>query len=310
MWNAEWNQRASLRWLSLTGDGNVATNEDRNYFSPQLVRVNAHPLVLQHGPEMLKRLQRRHLYRYLAATEAIEIEMVNPALRTVMSTGIAPKFVLDAYKIYTDEGFHALMCMDLRNNISDGEMPYLLRYRSAALQKTLGLADVANRDDADLILLAITCVNETMIASSLSQATDQTVYPALRELVMAHARDEAAHNVYFTELMVDLFPRLSARERRLLGDLMPDIFNCLHLSDLAGVRGDLTAEGFSTQETDTILRETFTDEVDHDGVRRVCRSSMRMLERSGLFDDEAARSRFSEGGLSYLLAPQAPAAAG
>lgn len=301
MWSLEWNQKASLKWLSLTGPENVAAGGDMNYFSPQLVRVNAHPLVRGKGAHVVKNLQRRHLYRYLAATEAIEIEMVNPALQFVMSSDVAPKFVLDAYKIYTDEGFHALMCMDLRKNLSNGEMPYLLRYRSSALDSTLSLASTGNERDAQLILLAITCVNETMIASSLSQATDYTVFPALRELVMAHARDEATHNIYFTELMVDLFPRLPAREQGLLADLMPNIFNCLHLSDKAGAENDLRAEGFDESEIQMITGETFGGEVDHDGVRRVCKSSLRMLDRSGLLDFRNARQAFVDKGLGYLV---------
>ena len=300
-WSSEWDQKASLRWLSLTGPRNVAIPAGMNYFSPHLVRVNAHPLVTKGGDPVIKALQRRHLYRYLAATEAIEIEMVNPALQFVMSSDIAPRFVLDAYKVYTDEGFHALMCMDLRNSISDGEMPYLLRYRSSALDTTLALARAGSEQDARLILLAITCVNETMIASSLSQATDRTVFATLRELVMAHARDEAAHNLYFTELMVDLFPRLSTREQRLLIDLMPDIFNSLHLSDKTGAENDLRAQGFGESEIQIILGETFNGEVDHEGLRRVCRSSLRMLERSGVLDAPQAKEAFAEKGLNYLL---------
>lgn len=301
MWSADWNQKASLKWLSLTGPENVAAADDMNYFSPRLVRLNAHPMVARRGLQVFKALQRRHLYRYLAATEAIEIEMVNPALQFVMSSEIAPKFVMDAYKIYADEGFHALMCMDLRNNISNGEMPYLLRYRSSALDKTLSLVHAGTERDTQIILLAITCVNETMIASSLSQATDHTVFPALRELVMAHAMDEAAHNIYFTELMVDLFPRLSAREQCLLVDLMPDIVNSLHLPDRTGAENDLRAEGFSEPEIQTILGETFTREVDHEGVRRVSRSSLRMLDRCGLLSTPRAKDAFADKGLGYLL---------
>lgn len=163
MWNAEWNDKASPRWLRLTGGGNVAGEVDRNPFSPHLVRVNTH------------------------------------------------------------------------------------------------LAD-------------------------------------------------APHNVYFTELMVDLFPRLSERERRLLRGLMPDLFSRLHLWDVAGVRGDLAAEGFCEQQVDTIGNESFTRDVDYDGMRRASRSSMRMLERCGFFDEASARRRFAEGRPGYLLAPAAAAA--
>lgn len=303
MWSTQWNEKASLRWLSLCGPDSIAEpgEQHRNFFSPQLVRINAHPLVQARGSATQRSLQRRHLYRYLAATEAIEIEMVNPALRFVMASPIAPDFALDAYKVYTDEGFHALMCTDLRRNLAQGDMPYLLRYRSLALDQTLALTHVAQRDDAELILLAIACVNETMIAASLSQATDTTVYPALRELVMAHARDEASHNVYFSGLMTDVFPRLSRREQRLLRELMPDIFLRLHLSDLDGVRADLAMEGFDSQERERIAHETFDVPVDHEGMRRVCASSLHMLRRCGHFGDPAAREAFEAAGLGYLL---------
>jgi hypothetical protein len=301
MWSTEWNEKASLRWLNLCGPESVAQHGERNFFSPQLVRVNAHPLVQRRGHDTHKRLQRRHLYRYLAATEAIEIEMVNPALRFVMASPIAPDFALDAYKVYTDEGFHALMCTDLRRNLAQGDMPYLLRYRSSALEQTLALTQVASREDAELILLVIACVNETMIAASLSQATDASVYPALRELVMAHARDEASHNVYFSGLLTDVFPRLSRREQSLLRELMPDIFQRLHLSDLDGVRADLAMEGFDADERDLIVHETFEGPVDHAGMRRVCASSLHMLRRCGHFNDADAREAFVAAGLGYLL---------
>jgi len=296
-----WNEKACIRWLSLTGSESLTVANHMNYFSPHLVRVNSHPLVASKGLYLVRAMQRRQLYRYLAATEAIEIEMVNPALQFVMASEIAPRFVLDAYKVYTDEGFHALMCMDLRKNISNNEMPYLLRYKSFALSETLALTRKSNDDDANLILLVIACVNETMIASSLSQATDSSVFPALRELVMAHAKDEAVHNIYFTNLMVDFFPRLSVREQNLIAELTPDIFNSLHLSDIAGVERDLRAEGFSDSEIDSIIGETFDVEVDHDGMTRVCHSSMRMLNKCGLFDIKNAKSGFVENGLGYLF---------
>ncbi|MES2743269.1 MAG: diiron oxygenase [Pseudomonadota bacterium] len=305
MWGNDWDKNASVKWLSVNHETNAYDDPNLNFFSPNLVRINAHPLVTKRGDATVRALQRRHLYRYLASTEAIEIEMVNPALMFVMDSDIARETINDAYRVYTDEGFHALMCVNLRKSLADdGEIPYELRYRNSAMDAVMSMCRTANPEDNRLILLAIACVNETMIASSLSQATDKSVYPALRNIVLAHARDEAAHNTYFSNLMVAFWPRLSDRERTLLTDLMPRIFTDLNLSDRTGVEGDLRAEGFSKEDIDAIGGEIFTDKVDFDGMRRVANSSLRMLSRSGFWKDPRAVEGFRAAGLGELIADQ------
>ncbi len=301
MWGDTWDVNAAVKWLSLDQGSEEYETERKNFYSPHLVRVNTHPLVLGRGEDTVRALQRRHLYRYLASTEAVEIEMVNPALMFVMDSYIAPEAINDAYKVYTDEGFHALMCVNLRQNVAQGDIPYLQRYKNSALQQVLALCDRADARDGNLVLLAVTCVNETMIAASLSQATDHTVYPALRQIVMAHARDEASHNVYFTKLMSQFWPRLSTREQRLLVDLMPTIFNGLSLSDISGVRRDLQAEGFGQNEVDTICGEVFDNAVDIDGMRRVANSSIRMLTKAGFWNCPGAVDGFRQQGLAELV---------
>jgi hypothetical protein len=301
MWNGNWDTHAAVKWLSLEEISSEYETERMNFYSPHLVRVNAHPLVVRRGEDVVRALQRRHLYRYLASTEAIEIEMVNPALMFVMDSDIAPEAIHDAYKVYTDEGFHALMCVQLRESVADGEIPYLQRYKNAALHSVMSLRELPDKNDSNLVLLAITCVNETMIAASLSQATDHTVYPALRQIVMAHARDEAAHNVYFTKLMSQFWPRLSTREKNLLAELMPAIFNRLSLSDEAGVRRDLIAEGFDDGEASIVCGELFGNPVDIDGLRSVANSSIRMLTKAGFWLHPGAVESFRQQGLAQLV---------
>lgn len=303
MWGNDWDKNASIKWLSLKNDPEQYKDEGLNWFSPNLVRINSHPLVSARGNGTIRALQRRHLYRYLASTEAIEIEMVNPALQFVMDSDIAREAISDAYKVYTDEGFHALMCMNLRKSLAeDSNVPYEKRYKNSAMEAVLSMCTTANGDDNRLILLLIACVNETMIASSLSQATDKSVYPALREIVLAHARDEAAHNTYFSNLMVSFWPRLAERERRMLTDLMPRIFTDLNLSDRSGVEGDLRAEGFSESQIEAIGGEIFTDKVDFCGMKRVANSSLRMLSRSGFWKEQRAIEGFRAVGLGELIA--------
>ena len=55
----------------------------RVYFSPELVPIAEHPLVRRFGPETVRQLQVRQLYRYLDFTTQLELEVVNTVAKEI-----------------------------------------------------------------------------------------------------------------------------------------------------------------------------------------------------------------------------------
>ena len=101
-------------------------NEDdlKGHLYPMaLAPVTQHPLVTKLDGEQVDKILTNHLYRYLDFTVKLEVSVVNDVVRDI-ALDVAPfkpekSMMVDALKIYTDEGYHALFSLDLANQIED-----------------------------------------------------------------------------------------------------------------------------------------------------------------------------------------------
>ena len=86
--------------------------EGKVFFPPDLFPIVSHPLVQKRGEAFIEKLLVHRLYSYLDFTEVLEHQIVNPVVSRIAhdQTGmeISEERRLDAYKIYIDEGYHAL----------------------------------------------------------------------------------------------------------------------------------------------------------------------------------------------------------
>src|SRR5437764_14470799 len=73
------------------------------YFSPELVPIGQHPLVRQFGPEAVREMQVRHLYRYLDFTTLLELEVINEVSKDIalgkLSLDLPAVLRPDAFKL-------------------------------------------------------------------------------------------------------------------------------------------------------------------------------------------------------------------
>src|SRR6185503_14613370 len=93
------------------------------YFSPALVPIINHPLIVRLGPEARRRLVIQHLYHYLDFTANFEIEVVNRVAQRIafgkVIPGLPKAMLFDAYKVYCDEGFHSVFTVDIKHQVED-----------------------------------------------------------------------------------------------------------------------------------------------------------------------------------------------
>jgi hypothetical protein len=285
----DWYQSAAVRrwsWPETSAD----QQGGYNYFSPNLVTAAQHPRVRAGGPAVTTCLQRRHLFRYLAVTEAIEIELVNPALCHVMKQPELRDFVPQAYRIYTDEGFHAVMCLELRERlVGSAEVPYVTRYRSAGLMRIFALCGSYPERMRDLALFTAASLNETLITPSLRQSTDPTVAPLVRRVIEAHAADEAVHHAFFARLFCTVWAGLPSADQQLLAELIPQLGTALLQMDWDAVGQDLVEEGFDSADVALIIDEMVSATDRQPAHADSVAGMVRMLQRSGAGQFESVR---------------------
>lgn len=274
----DWYTTAAVRRWSWT-DALAAEQAGSNYFAPGLVTATRHPRARDASPATVHGLQRRHLFRYLAATETIEVELVNPALCYVMKQPALREFVPEAYRIYTDEGFHASMGIELRQQLTGSEdIALVTRYHSAGLVQVFSICDALPPRERELALFVAACLNETLITPSLRQSTDPTVLTLVRRAIAAHAADEAVHHVFFSKLFGVVWDGLAYRDQLLLARLVPRLAQALLLTDWDAVVQDLAAEGFAPADALSMVQALMASAqpVGADSVAGMAR----MLQRS------------------------------
>lgn len=165
-------------------------------------------------------LATQQLYRYLDFTTKLEHMVVN---RTAL--GIAHNKVgiimpdemrFDAFRIYVDEGYHALVARDILEQVSTvTKITPNIPAKPAFMQELESLVE-DYPGYSTLIELMFVVVSETLITGNLSQvASSSTTDSEITSTVRDHASDEGRHHAYFRHFLRILWHQLSTREREI-----------------------------------------------------------------------------------------------
>jgi hypothetical protein len=292
-----WETRASVR----SAPRRVFSADDARHapIAPELVPVASHSEVRALPPHAFRGILLQHLYRYLSFTVALESIVVN---RTVLgiangSVGIElPREMRgDAYKIYTDEAYHALFCADLLSQIEDvtgtparlARQPFFITRLDAILAET----DPAMRP---LIELLFVIVSETLISATLAdQSAQSDMAGSVRDVIRDHAVDEGKHHAYFASLLRFLWPQLSKSERLLTGRVVPGLVAVFLDPDVASVRLDLAASGLSEQTIDEIVASCFEPGRLQAQRQGMARQTLQYFRDLGCFEQTEARDQLA-----------------
>ncbi|USX56196.1 diiron oxygenase [Lentzea sp. HUAS12] len=276
------------------------------FFPPELYPVVLHPLVAAKGEVVVKALLLCRLYDYLDFTTELENLAVIP-VATKISRGrsglvLPPQMKADAFKIVTDEAWHAQFSHDFARQIEAGTtIPYQVPEHAAAPSFLRRLDEVREELPHDIrgvesLLFAI--VSETLISGILSDIPrDERLPGSVRELVRDHAADEGRHHQYFRTLLKHLWPALTPREQQAIGPHVPAVVDAFLEPDYEQSFRHLLGIGLTGDEAAQVIAESWPPRTVRRTIAEAARPVVRYFAEAGALDDARTRDAFERADL-------------
>jgi P-aminobenzoate N-oxygenase AurF len=296
-----WNERASVR----TKPARVldAGGTDQPYFSPELVPLLSHPLVAGVPQQVRWRILVQRLYQYLHFTTELEALAVIPVAAKISRgrAGLALPEAMrhDAFKIVTDEAWHAQFSFDLMRQVQaeTGVNPHL-----PELPQFVDRLDAIHRrlepDLRGLENLIFSIVSETLISTILAELPRDDRLPAgVREMVQDHAEDEGRHHAYFRSLLTYLWPALGQDQRERLGPGLPEVIFAFLEPDYGALRRVLAEAQLSAAEVEQVLAESYPRESVVADIATAAKAPVRYFSEMGALADGRTYDAFATAGL-------------
>lgn len=296
-----WDARASVR---VKPRRVLSTDEPVDcYFPPELHPVVSHPLVTARGQSAVDRLLVHRLYDYLRFTTELEEFAVIPTV-IELSAGrsgleLSAGMRRDAFKIVTDEAWHAQFSDDLLDQIRAATS-----VRPVLPPTPRFLCDLETiRDRLDPRVrgahgLLFSVVSETLISAILvGLPRDRRLPQAVRDVVADHAEDEGRHHGYFRDLLEVFWSALAAGERDLVGPVVPDLIHAFLQPDYPAVARALHDIGLSAAEIEQTIAESYPERATTASVAAAAQSCVRYFTELGALANPQTREAFEKAGL-------------
>jgi hypothetical protein len=291
-----WDERASVRrprpavaW---------AQSPEPLLFPPELCPVAAHPLVVERGPATVRFLLAQRLFQYLTFTVELESRAVLPVVadlaRGRCGIELPDQMRRDAFRIVTDEAWHATFSNDLIDQVrTETGVVARLPADPQFVHRLVELRRGLSAESSHARKLTFATVSETLISSILAGLPNDQRLPApVRAAVRDHAEDEGRHHAYFRDILGRLWLALSRRQRRELGVRIPFMITAFLEPDLRADKVALRAAGLTAGEADQVLDEAYPPDVVTASMRGAARSLVRYLEDVGAFSEVAVADAF------------------
>lgn len=297
-----WEARASVRTKPLRILGEHL--EGKLFFPDELVPGLAHPAFQAVADtELTRRVLMHRLHAYLTFTTDLEQLVVNPVTQLISRQRVGfelPTAMLrDAYKICTDESWHALFSEDLADQIVEatGEAPVPLptpRFLTDLDRLSAG----EDSDTRGLTAVFFTVVSETLISAILCGIPhDKRVISAVRETIADHAEDEGRHHAFFTSFFQYAWHQLGTRQRAVIGPMLPEFIVAFLAPDPAALAALFRVAPLDRETIRGVIEESQPPDRVRASIRKAASSTLRLFERNGVFEDSRTRDRFAERGL-------------
>lgn len=298
---ANWEIRASVRSKPrrvMDADGNGLL-----FFPPESVPAVSHELVTARGAELEHRVLVHSLYQYLHFTTVLEQLTVLPvtARLSLNRSGLELPVGMraDAFKITTDEAWHAQFSYDFTNEVERvTAIPAIAVVEPGFVRLLDRVRSTFEPSAGNLVDLVFAVVSETLVSSLLSDIPKDRRLPVpVRELVADHAADEGRHHAYFRYLLRWLWPQLSLAEQRMIGPRIPEFINVFLRPDLFSVASVLRVCSFSEADISTILHDSYGQNSPVFTIEPAARATVRAFAEVGAVKDPATRDAFAAAGL-------------
>lgn len=298
---ANWHERASVR----RAPRRILDPDDLalDLFPRALVPVASHEIIKRKYTEKIPHLLALALFRYLSFTINLEMLVVNPATQQLLLDKLPFRLsgedVMDAYKIYCDEAYHALFCADMLSQVieragfspSEQKAPYFLR----RYEEMEGASD-----EVALNRFLFATASEMMITSSLSHVREnqQRDNPAaIRQIMTDHSADEARHHVFYRDVFSDYSRSLSRDVVVRMTAKIPNYILAFITPDLDNIISDLVHIGLTIDEARQVCEEIYSEKVIEDYANDCSGGIKNMLVELGLSEEPEISDNFNRVGI-------------
>lgn len=298
----QWYDRAGVR----SGIRRVFRDESdqgKVFFPNDLVPYLEHEAVRALPSERRRELTVRHLYQFLMSTTHLETRVVNAGAERIANgrSGVDLPFAarMDAFKIYCDEGYHALYSLDMVDQIAavtgiavpDWDYGTFVARLDATALRLLP-------DEPVIARLLQVVVFETLITAVLNELPgDPTVVTTVRELMRDHAKDEGRHHRFFAGFFHRLWAGLDASLRPRVAAAIPALIHDCLTWDLEPARRSLSLAGLDRDASHAVIADCYGGHAGDQWVREVSVATVRTCESAGVFEAPGAREAFAAAGL-------------
>lgn len=294
-----WERRASVR----SRPQRIVTGDDSIYFPPELFPPANHQLVVDRGEDLVRRLLVHRFYAYMDFTIELEQFAVIPVCTHISRNRVGifmpARMREDAFKINTDESWHAQFSFDVVRQVElrtaiPATLPDLPQF-------VVRINEVRRRIDSDLhgidrLIFAI--VSETLISALLSELPkDQRLPAGVRDLVGDHAEDERRHHAFFTDLLYHVWPTLSRDQRSRIGPWIPELITAFLEPDYLATTYALHEVGLTPREIDQVMTESYPADAVSRSISVGARATIKHFSRVGALSDGPTMEAFDRAGL-------------
>jgi len=303
----DWDKFAAVRTKPNTYR---ATNEEFNkelcnkhWFIPAGVPIIAHPLLKNIDSSQEQYLLGRFLLQFLEYGTILEHEFVNTVLAELAlgETGIPlpDQMRVDAFKIYTDEAYHAYFNLEATQQIRDyiglsmADAWPLKNSRLVGLRKLIP----QNKSKEDfLIRFGIAAISETVAAKELSETMQGIVIDPIYDLFVDHAEDEKKHCMYFSTLLEVVWNYLSLDEKKFLGVNFPKILKAFVDINTVALFDALNKIGVDHESAEIIIKDSYPLDFTIQRALSVASITFRIFDRLKIFDIPEVKNAFVDEG--------------
>lgn len=276
------------------------TDAGKVFFPARLVTYLEHEALAQATPAQQRELTIRHLYQFLLSTAHLETRIVNRAAERIANgrAGItlAMSVRLDAFKVYCDEGYHALYSLDLANQIARETHITIPPWDYGGFVDQLEHTSARLLPDAPppLVSLLQAVVFETLITAVLNEIPpDPTVLTVVRQLTRDHAQDEGHHHRFFAGFFHQLWHQLPPRLRQPVAHALPALIHACLTWDVNPVLNSLLLAGVDQATAHDIVHDCYGGDAGLDRLADICRATVRVCRSAGVLDVPGAVEAFT-----------------
>jgi hypothetical protein len=274
------------------------------FFPARLVPHMAHPAVTALPGPRRDMLPLLHLYQFLLGTTHMETRVVNVAAELIANgragMELPAAMRMDAFKVYCDEGYHALYSLDLAEQIAGVTgVPVPCWDYGGFVDRHARAARALLPGEPMLAQLLQVVVFETLITAILNEApADPDLVPTVREVLRDHARDEGRHHRFFTAFFHELWTGLSRTMRTQVAHTLPAMIQTCMTADVIPVRSALILTGLDGATADQVVRECYDPAAAPGRTGEITRATVAMCRSAGVLDVPGAVEAFAARGLT------------